>query len=226
VQLGGFTRTLIYLKPRTILLFDRLHGAGDNYLRRYEWLLHTDPDSARWSYRDDTIQARAVSDDSPRLIGRVFPSYRYYFETQSLDRPDGVPLNRALSVTIIGRMPSRIEIAAMLHAPARDEDTGWLRRVNCLSGKGSTTMVVPDGPYFIISTGPKGKPPRSVVFATADTVRVPAGLPDRGFVLATGLAEESAYRLEDGDRLSAGFILTPDPAGPLKSSSNGNLILR
>ncbi len=226
VQLGGFTRTIVYLKPRTLLLVDRLRGEGDNYLRRYEWLLHTDPDSARWTYHDDTIKALGISDGSPWLIGRVFPSYRYYFETQSLDRPDGTPLNRAMSVTIIGRMPSRIEIAAMLHAPAADEDIGWLHRTTCLRGSGSTTLVVPDGPYFVIGSGPKGKASRSVVFASADTVLVPAGLPEHGLVLAIGLEPETAFRLENSGSLSAGFSLVPERGGKLKSSPAGNLILR
>ncbi|MFC1537203.1 DUF4962 domain-containing protein [Gemmatimonadota bacterium] len=227
VSLAGFTRTIVYLKPRTLVVFDRLHGGGDNYLRRYEWLLHTDPDSADWQYRDDTIQAVSRESGDPWLIGRVFPSYRYYFEKQSLDRPDGKPVNRALSVTVIGRMPSRIDIASMLHFPAKDEDTGWLHRVSCVSGSGSTTMMVPDGPYFVIRTGPKGKPTRSVVFATADTVEVPREVPEAGLLLVAGLKPDTKYRAEGpGEGTAAGYRLFPDDGGELETSSAGNLTLR
>jgi len=229
VTLAGFTRTVVFLKPRTILLLDRLHGGGDNYLRRYEWLLHTDPASAEWVFQDNSLAAVPVADSEglPLLIGRVFPSYRYYFERQSLDRPDGKPLNRALSVTIIGRMPSRIEIAAMLHAPAVDEDTGWLHRVECVRNADATSLIVPDGPYFVIPTGPKGGPTRSVVFARADSVAIPEQVPQKGLLLVTGLTPGKKYDLQLVEiARTTGMRLVPDPEGEYVSSEAGNLVLR
>ena len=226
VSLGRFTRTLVYLKPRTLVLIDRLQGAGDNYLRRYEWLLHSDPDSTGWECRDDLIKAVDIRDGQPWLVGRVFPSYRYYFERQSLDRPDGKPLNRALSLTIIGRMPSRIEIAAMLHVPAQDEDLGWLHRTSFVRTGSSTSVMVPDGPYFVIPTGPKGRPTRTVISANADTVDIPREVPSKGQIIITNLTAEMGYSLiEPGIADGVAFRLVPDKEGKLTSSKSGNLVL-
>jgi len=228
VNLKEFTRTLVFLKPRTVVLLDRL-ATSENYLKRYEWLLHTDPDSARWVFRDNSFAAVPVDDPGgrPWLIGQVYPSYRFYFERQSLYRPDGKPMNRALSVTILGRMPSRIEIAAMLHAPAPEEDTGWLHRTSCVRTPGSTTLLVPDGPYFVIPTGPKGEPTRSVVFARADSVSIPRDIPEKGPVLVVGLSAGKRYRLEpQGAQWGQQMLLVPDPQGKYRASAAGNLELR
>ncbi len=227
VSLGEFTRQVVFLKPRTVLLLDRLHGLRDNYLRRYEWLLQTDPRLARWECRDHQLAAVPVADPQgqPLLVGSVHPSYRWYYEHQSLDQPDGRPLNRALSVTILGRMPSRIEIAALLHAPSPEEDTGWVSRVRCLRQEDATTLIVPDGPYHLIPTGPQGAPTRSVVFARRDTLALPAELPERGLLLVTGLAPGGRYRLECSPR-GAPSRLWRDPAGNLAASPAGCLVLR
>jgi hypothetical protein len=229
VTLAGFTRTLVFLRPRTVCLIDRLHGGGDNYLRRYEWLLHTDPARAKWVFRDDSLAAvpSVESEKTPWLVGRISPSYRYYFERQALDRPDGKPMNRSLSVTIIGRMPSRIEIAATLHIPGPDEDTGWLRRVQCLRRTDATTLIVPDGPYFVIPTGPKGKPTRTVVFAQTNTLNIPEQVPERGLLLIIGLPPDQKYSFgADETTTEGGIVLRPDPEGQYKTTNAGNLLLR
>ena len=229
VALGEFTRTLVYLKPRTVLLLDNLRGEGDNYIRRYEWLLQTDPEGAEWTYRDNSLEALPADNPQgrPWLSGLVFPSYRYYFERQSLDQPDGRPRNRALSVTIIGRMPARIEIAALLHAPAPEEDTGWVHRVECIRADRATTLIVPDGPYCLIPTGPQGKPTRSVVFAEGDSVDIPGEVPERGLLLVIGLQPDKRYRLESqAGPAGASLRVVPDAAGELRSSRAGNLAVR
>jgi hypothetical protein len=226
VHLGRFIRTLVYLKPRTLLIFDRLHGSGDNYVRRYEWLLQTDPAAARWRYHQDTFRAVSASNSSasPLLIGRVFPTYRYYFERQSLDRPDGKALSRALSVTIIGRMPARIDIAALLHVPAPSEDTGWVHRAQVVNRDDAATFIVPDGPYFVIPTGPKGSPTRTVIFAKSDSIAVPADVPDKGLLLVVGLSPDRNYEVEPTANQGSALVLEAE--GEWRSSEAGNVVLR
>jgi len=233
VLLKQFKRTLVYLKPRTVVMFDDLVGGGDNYLRRYEWLLHTDPAQAQWQAKDDSFQAVSTIHPTapPLLLGKVYPSYRYYFERQSMDRPDGKPLNRALSVTIIGRMRAKVQIASLLHVPAPGKDTGWLHRVECIQNDDAVTMIVPDGPYFVIRTGPKGRPSRTVIFARQQELTIPEKVPDKGLLLVSGLAPGSNYRLAgskkgEQDRKISGRTLVRDPQGKLTVSENGNLILR
>ncbi|MBN2289565.1 MAG: hypothetical protein JXQ83_09560 [Candidatus Glassbacteria bacterium] len=231
VELDRFERTLVYLKPRTILLMDRLltRDGDKKYIRRYEWLLQTDASAARWSAGHSSLAVLPVADGNgePWLVGRVFPSYRYYFEHQSLDRPDGEPLNRALSVTIIGRMPAAVQMASVLHAPAPGEDTGWINRVECLQEGSSTALAVPDGPYFIIPTGPQGRPPRTVVFAVPDSANIPAGVPEKGLLLVVGLAPQQRYGLEAAAGLKGkARRLVISPQGEYLSSEAGNLVLR
>ena len=231
VELNRFERTLVYLKPRTLVFLDRLLTTdGDKkYVRRYEWLLQTDATGARWSAENNSLAALPVGSDrtEPWLVGRVFPSYRYYFEHQSMDRPDGKPMNRALSVTIIGRMPAEVQIAAVLHAPAPGEDTGWINRVSSIRNQEATTLIVPDGPYFIIPTGPQGEPPRTVVFAGSDSVTIPAEVPGKGLLLIVGLTPHQRFRLAtvtvEGKKSGR---LTLSPEGEYTSSKAGNLVLR
>ena len=161
---------------------------------------------------------------SPLLIGRVFPSYRYYFERHSLDRPDGKALNRALGVTIIGRMPAQIDIAALLHVPAASEETGWIHRLRTINRDDALTFVVPDGPYFVIPSGPKGSPTRAVIFAKSDSVTVPVEVPDTGMLLVVGLPPQKNYHLETPG--PEGSYLVLDPEGEYHSSMAGNLLLR
>jgi len=231
VALDSFERTLVYLKPRTAVFLDRLVTSdGDKkYIRRYEWLLQTDAAGARWSAGHGSLAAVPAKDNGngPWLVGRVFPSYRYYFEHQSMDRPDGLPMNRALSVTIIGRMPAGVQIASVIHAPAPGEDTGWTRRVSCIRSPDATTVVVPDGPYFIIPTGPKGALPRTVVFAGSDSVNIPAGVPEKGLLLIVGLTPQQSYRLDTAaEQGKQAGRLIPDAEGEYASSEAGNLVLR
>jgi hypothetical protein len=227
-KLNKFTRTLVYLKPRTILFFDRL-SSGESYFKRYEWLLHTEAESAQWTFNGNSLAAVPLNNcqGEPWLIGKVFPSYRYYFEEQSMYQPDGKKMNRALSVTIVGRMPSKIEIPALLHVPAPDEDTGWLNRVLCVNNEQAATMIVPDGPYFLVPTGPQGEPTRTVIFAKADTLSIPREIPEKGLLVIVGLSAGVRYRLESKDETKGQEMkLVPDPQGKYISSEAGNLVLR
>ncbi|MEA2063508.1 MAG: DUF4962 domain-containing protein, partial [Gemmatimonadota bacterium] len=131
VGLDRFHRQVVYLKPRTVVLCDRLttHGGAKKYIRRYEWLLHTDAGIGEWQAGGDTIAVVHRDTGEKLLTGKIFPSTRYFFERQSMDRPDGRPMVRALSTTFIGRLPVEVEIAAVLHAPARDEDKTYSKVV-------------------------------------------------------------------------------------------------
>jgi len=121
-------------------------------------------------------------------------------------------------------MPARIDIAALLHAPAPSEETGWIHRVRTVNRDDALTFVVPDGPYFVIPSGPKGSLARTVIFAKSDSVTVPVEVPDKGMVLVIGLSPQQDYQVENTE--TNGSCLVLDPEGEYQSSSAGNLLLR
>jgi uncharacterized protein DUF4962 len=220
LELDEYRRTLVFLKPRTILLVDRLATADGSkkYIRRYEWLLQTDATEADWVAGGDSISAIARDNGRPLLTGRVFCSTRYFFERQSMDRPNGRPMNRALSVTMIGRLPVDVEIAAVLKAPSENESSDRLSEINCLRSGQSTAMILP---------GESREGKRAVVFAAADSIVLDPQVSDCDFILIVGLASSRPYSLnpvedDDGKRLR----LLPDSQGKFLSSDSGNLLLK
>jgi len=220
LKLDEFRRTLVYLKPRTILLVDRLRtsGGGKKYIRRYEWLLQTDAAVADWVAGGDSLAATARKTGESLLTGRVFASTRCFFERQSMDRPDGSPMNRALSVTMIGRLPVNVEIAAVLHVPAANQSSNPLARASCLRSERATALILP---------GEAGKASRAVVFAAADTLEIAPEVAACDFSLVVGLAPGKAYSLEPGrEENDKKFRLAPDPQGKYRASAAGNLVLK
>jgi len=216
VDLRKYRRTLVFLKPRTIILLDRL-TCGETYIRRYEWLLHTDAAVAEWRSSRDRFASVLREDDTPLLEGRVFPSTRYFFERQSMDHPDGRPRTRCLSVTILGRVPSRVEIAGVLHAPAKGEDTSWLEGVVCRRSDQATSLILP-------ASGSRGS--RAVVFTAGDSLNLALEVLDCDFVLVSGLSAQRTYRLVREDSPAhRGRKIVPDTEGAYKSSAAGNLVI-
>lgn len=218
-QLGldRFERQVVYLKPRTIILCDRLVTTdGDKrYIRRYEWLFHTDPALARWQAAGDSLAAVLKDTGESILKGKVFPSTRYFFERQSMDFPNGIPKTRALSLTMIGRLPAEVEIAAVLHAPLEGEDTPRLDSFVCSRDNGQTNIRLPESP---------GIGSRAVIFAESDTVRL-----SRDFFLEykssliLGLKPTQRYALKKLSEKVLGLV--PDESGKKISSEAGNLFL-
>ncbi|HUU26909.1 MAG TPA: DUF4962 domain-containing protein [archaeon] len=219
VGLDSFRRTLVFLKPRTVLMLDRLVTSdGDkNYIRRYEWLLHTDPKEAQWQAGGDSIAAVLDESGQPILAARVFPSTRYFFERQSMDRPDGTPMTRALSVTMIGRLPVEVGIAAVLYVPQEGENTGWLKEAACVRNETATFLCIPA--TGLPDKGQKSR--RAVAFAAADTVSLPPELAECGFVLVTGLEPGQRYRWGKAPERK----LLKDGSGDFTASEYGNIIL-
>ncbi len=220
VRIDRFTRTLVFLKPRTVLILDRLttRDGDKKYIRRYEWLLHTDPAETEWTAGGDSLAARGRKDGRTRLAGRIFPTRRWLFETQSMNRPDGTPTSRALSLTLAGEVPVQVEIAALLHAPKPGAQTAWLADAQCLRDGGATLMIIPAADE---------EPSRAVLFASADTLYLapPAGQCD--FILAVGLKPGAAYSLDrqSGER-DRGILLVQDNQGRLQSDESGCLVLK
>jgi len=217
VGLDRLVRQVVYLKPRTIVLCDRLvtRNGDKRYIRRYEWLLHTDPGLAEWRAAGDSLAVVLKDTGGPVLKGRVFPSDRYFFERQSMDQPNGRPKTRALSLTMIGRLPSEVEIAAVLHAPREGGRVPELDSFVCSRDSDQTTVTLP------VSSG-SGR--RCVVFAAGDTVRLGSDLvAESGSSLILGLGQSQRYALK---KLSDKVLgLVPDESGEKVSTEAGTLCL-
>jgi len=217
VGLDRFERQVVYLKPRTIVLCDRLatRDGDKNYIRRYEWLLHTDPALAEWQASGDSLAAVLKDTGEPILTGKVFPSTRYFFERQSMDQPNGSPKTRALSLTMIGRLPVEVEIAAVLHAPSQGERAPLLERVRCILDSAQTTVALPAS---------SGIGHRYVIFAVSDTVRLSPGfVAESGSSLILGLGQSRRYTLKKLSDKNLGIV--PDQRGEKISSAAGSLFL-
>ncbi len=223
-QLGldRFERRVVYLKPRTIVLCDRLvtRDGDKRYIRRYEWLLHTDPALAEWQAAGDSLAAVLKDTGEPILKGKVFPSTRYFFERQSMDFPNGRPKTRALSLTMIGRLPDEVEIAAVLHVPRMGEEKEQVM-ANIYRAESDTRMQ-------IIIKQPERKE-RGIIFAKSDTL---LWLTDYHFyyesIMVTGLEPGRIYGLkkiaESASKLPRAFTpeyLVPDETGGMQASEAG-----
>ena len=221
VELDEFQRTLVYLKPRTIILFDRLvtRDGDKNYIRRYEWLLHTDASQAGFTASGDSFFVKQVREDESRswLSGRIFPSARHFFEYQSMDKPNGTPLNRALSVTLIGQVPVLVEIAAVLELPSPGGNAVCLGEIACLRDEKTTTLFLPER---------EGTGSRTVIQARGDTVEIASRALESRFLLVVGLAPGGIYRQETlAEGGGSRARLVSDPNGELTASREGNLVL-
>ncbi len=220
LKLDSYRRTVVFLKPRTIVLLDGLVTSDGNkkYIRRYEWLLQTDAAEADWAAGGDSLAAVAKEGGRPLLAGRVFCSTGYFFERQSMDRPDGTPRSRALSLTLIGRLPVKVEIAAILQAPAENQSTDWLARASCLRDERATVLLLP-------GEGRAGR--RAVVFAAAGSLELAPEIVSCDFVLVVGLKPGGTYSLKPaGEDSGQPLRLAPDPQGNHRVSASGNLLLR
>jgi hypothetical protein len=215
VGLDRFYRQVIYLKPRTLLIVDRLttRSGTRRYIRRYEWLLHTDALAAEWRAAGDSVSAVHRKSGRELLTGRVFPSYRYFFERQSMDRPDGRPMVRALSATMIGRVPVNVEFAAALAVP-RPGDSRSGDWVAFSRGDGASSFELRE---------PTGEGFRAVVFARGDTVELASGLPSRHHrLLIVGVSPERMFALNAIEG-ATGQAVYPHSAGGFRSSGQGVL---
>lgn len=221
IKLDSFTRDLLYLKPRTILLVDRLVTTDlmKKYTRRYEWLLHTDATLAEWRAGGDSLAAVLRTGGDPVLVGRIFPSVRHFFEHQSMNLPDGTPMTRALSVTLIGRLyPEKVEIATVLHVPHKNENTDWLKGIICLRNEQATSIILP-----AVGSGKS----RGAVFAAGDSLALAPEVLNCDFVLVTGISAGKTYGLrKDRETGRRGAILLPEVAGVYKSSAAGNIEIK
>ena len=216
--LDRFQRQVVYLKPRTILLCDRLvtRDGDKRYIRRYEWLLHTDPGVARWQAAGDSLAAVLKDTGEPILKGKVFPSTRYFFERQSMDFPNGTPKTRALSLTMIGRLPAEVEIAAILSVSEKG-------RKNCLDYR-SECWRNDSGTYLYLPEAGKNAP-WLVIFAAGDTVKMKTEHVLTTYyksLLVTGLKPSGRYGFVQRGK---GFILAPDETGDLLTSESGSLFI-
>ncbi|MBN2290579.1 MAG: hypothetical protein JXQ83_14690, partial [Candidatus Glassbacteria bacterium] len=177
------------------------------------WLLQADAAEADWVAAGDSLKAVSRRDSAPLLAGRVFCSTGYFFERQIMDRPDSQPMNRALSVTLIGRLPVSVEIAAVLYAPGAGGDADLLSGAACLRDERSTALVLP-------------REGRAVVFASADSLDLDPQVAACDFVLVAGLAPGRTYALErSGVGTGQKLRLAPADEGTLRASEAGNLVL-
>ena len=115
-------------------------------------------------------------------------------------------------------------IAALLHMPAASEDTGWIHRARTIHRDDAVTFVVPDGPYFVIPTGPKESPARAVIFAKSESVELPVEVSETGMVIVVGLSSQKNYQVETTGTQRSHLVM--DPEGNYHSSKAGNLLLR
>lgn len=217
VGLDRFERHVVYLKPRTIVLCDRLvtRNGDKRYIRRYEWLLHTDPGLAEWQAAGDSLAAVLKDTGKPILKGKVFPSTRCFFERQSMDQPNGRPKTRALSLTMIGRLPAEVEIAAVLHAPRQGEEKE--------QGKFSFHRSESDTRMKII-TGPERKE-RGIIFANRDTLLWSAEyLLNCESVIVAGLEPGGSYGFKQITEST--LHLVPDNTGEMKASEAGVVFIK
>lgn len=220
VGLERFERSLVFLKPRTVVLRDRLVTRDGNrrYSRRYEWLLQTDPSEAEWSASGDSLRAVSRRDGRRLLDGRVFPSESYFFETQSMDRPNNVPAARALSVTLIGRVPAEVEISSALRAPAPGESESMVSGVKCIRNRSCTALITPRHGR---------EPSRAVLFAAMDTLFLAPEVLTCDFILVRGLEPRRIYRvLRESGEPGVDFRLTASNEGPFRASEAGSLVLK
>ncbi|MBW7996612.1 MAG: hypothetical protein FVQ81_08625 [Candidatus Glassbacteria bacterium] len=215
--LDRFYRQVVFLPPRTVLIVDRLATTGGTrrYVRRYEWLLHTDPTVADWQLSGDTIASVHRETGRTLLSVTVSVSFRYFWERQSMDRPDGRPMVRALSATMIGRVPNEVEYAAALHAP--DEGGGKEVRVRFYRNEADTRT-------HIQGVEPEGRA-SAVIFASRDTVAWHNDyLSGYQSMIVTGLEPGRTYGL---GRIRKGSMdLLPDENGQHRASEAGLLVIR
>ncbi|MFH1071700.1 MAG: hypothetical protein V1794_18935 [Candidatus Glassbacteria bacterium] len=216
VELDRFHRQVLYLKPRTVIILDRLvtRDGDKKFMRRYEWLLHADPQAAEWTAAGDSIAEISRETGEKLLVGRVFPSTDYFFERQSMDRPDGRPLVRALSTTFIGRLPVEVEMAAVLQAPQRTKE---------LAGAYLLDRSQSDTRLKIVGPGPEHLE-RAVIFASRDTLAWDPDYSSRyQSIVITGLEPGGKY----GIRPDAGGALqfVPDPSAGIVASEAGIVII-
>jgi hypothetical protein len=216
VELDRFQRQVVYLKPRTVIILDRLvTRSGDKkFIRRYEWLLQADPQLAEWTAAGDSIAEVSRETGEKLLVGRIFPSTGYFFERQSMDRPDGRPLVRALSTTFIGRLPVEVEIAAVLCAPGKTKEQAESYLLN--RSESDTRMK-------IVGPGPK-RLERAIIFANRDTLAWdPAYLSHYESIMITGLRPGEKYGINE----SAGGVLqfVPDRSADMAASEAGVVLI-
>ncbi len=220
LKLERFERMLVYLKPRTVVIRDRLVSRDGNrrYIRRYEWLLHTDPEVAEWRAAGDSLAATSRAGGRVLIEGRVFPSEKYFFERQSLDRPDTHPVSRGLSLTLTGPLPPEVEIAAVLVLPATADSAPRLSGAKCMRLNGTTALLLPAA---------EGEPSRAVLFTATDTLYIHAGVWRYDLVLALGLKPGVSYRAEkEFPGPEGGFRLIQDSQGRFRSGPSGCLVLK
>jgi len=141
-----------------------------------------------------------------------------------MDQPDGTPKTRALSLTMIGRLPVEVEIAAVLQAPCIGQEKEQFI-ANIYRSESDTRMQ-------IIIKQPERRE-RGIIFAKSDTL---LWLTDYHFfyesIIVTGLEPGRIYGLkriaESASKLPPAFTpeyLVPDETGGMKASEAGVVFL-